>query len=294
MSFIKMRNSVPEIYNTSRDFQVMERVFDIALNAMKFDIDSIVKMSDTDFADARTLGLLQTKLGFFTKSQLTNDDDDLRLVLEAFPEMVKIKGSMDAIDIAVRTFLKVNNTSANYSIDYGSDKSTVDDEDSMYHVITINMDSEYINTTLLTELLQYVLPTGYLVRFGFVKSVEVGPTTVGIKDSVTVTSAVDNVTSTLRNSGFGDSSNNDYMIASIGNTEIVTNKTIGNTQYVEDGYNSDTAFKYLFKVEFDSIDDFTGTDTTTLYVDKSTGDAYRYVGGSSPYEKVIEHSKVEE
>ena len=107
MPLFKVQNNVPEVYvNQSRDFQLLCRAYDSIVNGVKFDIDSMLSVINTDECNSRLLPLLQTKLGFISDVPATNDA--LRYVLKAFPHIVKNKGSLKAIQQAVIVFLKIN------------------------------------------------------------------------------------------------------------------------------------------------------------------------------------------
>ena len=104
---IRLQDKTPEVYcSESRDFQLFCRLYDCVVNGIKFDIDTIPDILDAMTCRSSMLQLLQTKVGFFTNKQLT--DDALRYVLTAFPMMVKNKGSLKAVQQAVNVFFKVN------------------------------------------------------------------------------------------------------------------------------------------------------------------------------------------
>ena len=107
MAVLRFQDRVPGVYvNESRDFQVMCRVLDCLINGVKFDIDSITDIIDTNLCDVKLLELLQTKLGFFTSAKIS--DDDLRYILTAFPYLVQQKGSLSSLEGAIYLFLKIN------------------------------------------------------------------------------------------------------------------------------------------------------------------------------------------
>ena len=90
MEVIRLQNETPEVYTEqSRDFQLLCRVYDCVINSIKFDVDSIKKISSTRDIRATLLPLLQTKLGFFSNSIMS--DEALRTILEAFPLIIKKK-----------------------------------------------------------------------------------------------------------------------------------------------------------------------------------------------------------
>ena len=61
MSLFRIQDKTPEVYtSTSRDFQLIGRLYDCIINGVKFDIDSILDIINTDFIDSKLLKLLQT------------------------------------------------------------------------------------------------------------------------------------------------------------------------------------------------------------------------------------------
>ena len=60
MSLIRTKNSVPQVYvSESRDFQLFTRVLDFVQNGLKFDIDSIVNVVDTQLIPTNYLDNLK-------------------------------------------------------------------------------------------------------------------------------------------------------------------------------------------------------------------------------------------
>ena len=186
MKVFRIQENTPEVYtNTSRDFQLIGRLYDCVINGIKFDTDSILRIIDTESIDSKLLKLLQTKIGFFTSADIT--DDDLRYVLESFPMIVKNKGSLKGINQAIAVFLKLKHIKSDVKVDifnkYGTHPYTVQ----------INLNMPYTDTILLDEILKYVLPTGYVVAYSFyndigkfdaVMDTKIGANLIILKDSV--------------------------------------------------------------------------------------------------------------
>ena len=107
---LRLENNTPSIYcQKSRDFQLFCRLYDIAFNSTKFSIDSLQRASSTKECDAVLLELLKTKLGLFTHKE--SSDDELRQVLQAFPTIVRYKGSERAINLILALYSRITNTS---------------------------------------------------------------------------------------------------------------------------------------------------------------------------------------
>ena len=155
MALMRIQNSVPEIYeNSSRDFQLISRLYDTVFCGVKYDIDSMINIIDTSEIKSSILQLLQGKLGFFTDANI--QDDYLRKILIVFPELIKYKGCKKGIDKAINLFMHLQHKIIDYLIlDYIS-------EDGDLYII---LNTPISNLTLLDEILKYILPTGISVKY---------------------------------------------------------------------------------------------------------------------------------
>ena len=165
----RTQNLVPEVYpDQSRDFQLFCRVFDFVFNSTKHSIDSMNRLSSTEKCDSRVLPLLRTKVGFFSDVDL--NDEDLRKVLSSFPHIVKYKGSRRSIDYIVNLYSRLVSSSGTY-IDV-----RISNPD---YIIEVFSDTPIQKTELLVDLLQYVIPTGYIVDYYRTKSILIDSTLQG-------------------------------------------------------------------------------------------------------------------
>ena len=168
---IRLQDKTPEVYcSESRDFQLFCRLYDCAVNGIKFDIDTIPDILDAMTCRSSMLQLLQTKVGFFTNKQLT--DDALRYVLTAFPMMVKNKGSLKAVQQAVNVFFKVNGIRSEVQIWSVSEPTQIYDTWVDDHTIIIGINSTIKDVSLLEEIFRYILPTGFGYYFYFYNQVD--------------------------------------------------------------------------------------------------------------------------
>ena len=153
----RTQEHVPEIYvNKSRDFQLLCRAYDIIFGGMKYNIDSLRHSSNTVEMNNVLLPLLKSKLGFFSSDSLP--EEQLRILLAAFPKIVRDKGSKSSIIEAVNAWFKINQMVGelvNVDIDPDNFK------------ITLYIDSKSIDTQLLDEIFAYILPTGYEIEYKF-------------------------------------------------------------------------------------------------------------------------------
>ena len=165
-------DNVPEVYPAeSRDFQLIGRVLDYVVNGVKFDIDSIRALSNTQDIMGSLLPLLQKKLGFFSKKDFT--DDELREILTAFPYIMKHKGSKQAIEETLNLFIRLH--CFDTQVAASSEVEIVTTDTSIYPaytvVITLTLGPDYSETEILTnthvldEMFRYILPPSFDVKY---------------------------------------------------------------------------------------------------------------------------------
>ena len=150
----RLQNNVPDVYvDQSRDFQLFCRLYDSVFNGVKFSIDSIKRATKTTECDSSLLELLQTKLGLFNSSKV--DHDELRCLLAVFPTLMRYKGSRKAIDYVLTLYTHLTNSIVGtYNANFLKE-----------HRLVLTFDAPLRNDTILLEILQYILPTGYTVEY---------------------------------------------------------------------------------------------------------------------------------
>ena len=172
MSFIKLQDKVPPVYpEGSRDFQLFCHLYDVIFNGIKDDIDGIQHLTNTASCRSNMLQLLQTKLGFFTQAQYA--DEALWYVLQAFPLLVRKKGTLAAIEGAVYLFLKTAKLETTIKIDIINNEPTQEQKANFGsyitdHSIIIGIESSIRDISLLKEILYYIIPFGYNLFFYFI------------------------------------------------------------------------------------------------------------------------------
>lgn len=161
MEVIRLQNNTPEVYTAySRDFQLLCRLYDCVINSVKFDVDSIKKISSTHDIQTNLLPLLQTKLGFFSNAKAT--DEELRLILEAFPILVKSKGSLKSINQALNIFLKTLNLRIPIIVTKTTDETQLYNITLPEHTIVIGLNTMFRTfSQIFKDLLRYILPAGF-------------------------------------------------------------------------------------------------------------------------------------
>lgn len=149
----RVENNVPDVYvNESRDFQLFSKLYDLVFQASRFSIDSMEQISDTMHCNDNLLSLIATKVGFFTDLRLTSKAD--RLILSAFPHIMKYKGSSKSIHLVANLFGRIVNTNVFVEFDRNDNNK-----------VTILFEKYTSNIELLRELLEYIRPTGLLIEF---------------------------------------------------------------------------------------------------------------------------------
>lgn len=153
----RVQNNVPEVYpDKSRDFQMFCRLFDVAFSSVKQSIDTMENITDTMSCDAVLLPLLKDKLGFFSAFELS--DTELRYVLQAFPAIIRYKGSQQAITYITNLYSRlVSAISSAAEVQLRVDNGN--------YVLEVSSEKAIVKTQLLFELLKYVLPTGYIIDY---------------------------------------------------------------------------------------------------------------------------------
>lgn len=203
--FLRLQDNVPYVYpNESRDFQLLCRLFDGVNNSVISDIDSMTNIIESKNCNSVALGLLATKLGFFPKHELNSDE--LRTVLDAFPYIVRYKGSRRAIEESVSVFLKVNHINSGAYVEIVN-KNQEDPEES--YVVRIGLESRFRDVRVLDELFRYILPTGYRVEYFFYsRDIEIDRYFNRSKATLIIVS--DNIQSSLYNSRYTHSDGTDW------------------------------------------------------------------------------------
>ena len=148
---IKLQNLTPEVYyKESRDFQLLGRLFDLVLNAVKTDTDLLYNLPLSTNSDEKLLELLALTLGFKPKHQY--NARNLKAVCSVFSEILRNKGSIKAIKIACEALF--NSMDISQQLDYDFTKGKDNTELNLY------IAQDFGDITLLNDLLSYILPAG--------------------------------------------------------------------------------------------------------------------------------------
>jgi len=153
---IKLQDYTPEIYyKESRDFQFIGRLFDIVLNSVKTEADTVYNIPVSDNSDDRLVDLLAMTLGFQAKHHYSGKQ--LRALCRVFPEVLRKKGSIDAVLVACNAIFAAEGLEQETQYDFvdPEDKSKVN-----YTVLNLYIPQEFEDLVLLNDILTYILPAG--------------------------------------------------------------------------------------------------------------------------------------
>jgi hypothetical protein len=142
---------LPGFYlNKSRSFQMFSRMADILFMGKRHKISRVSKFLDPLECPEELLQGLSQMIGFHPRVHISNDD--LRVILKAYPWLHKWKGSFRAINTAVRIGLVLQG------------------KDPRVEIVVIGSDiimysEDVIDTTIINELFWHIAPVGYTIQF---------------------------------------------------------------------------------------------------------------------------------
>ena len=172
---IKLQDLTPAIYyNQSRDFQFIGRLYDIVLNSVKTNAANLYNLPIGKNMDEQLLNLLAFTLGFKPTKQYNSKQ--LRAICESLPSILRNKGNLQALVLAVNALLAAEGI-----------KQPLDYSITPKKGITLYVAQELTDLTLLTDLLDYLLPAG--LDCVIIKETQVyntGETLVSVRSYVTV------------------------------------------------------------------------------------------------------------
>lgn len=171
---IKTKNLVPEVYyNQSRDFQFLGRAFEIIFNYAKMNTDLITGAPTSNNLDDRLIPLLAKTVGFETRHQY--NAQDLKNVCDVFIDLVRNKGTKNAIERAVYTLMNAQNISGYTEVRIDSDN----------HVVNIYIPYGLKDLVLLEDIFDYILPVGFDYRFIYGASNDALKNSISMRDTLT-------------------------------------------------------------------------------------------------------------
>lgn len=130
-----------------------------------------VGVEPTERTDSNIIALLVNTLGFETKHEYAIKD--LVYVASSFSEMLRKKGSLESIELAIKTLLNAQKISSNVIekfYEYDSEKKE----------LLIRIPSDMVDLVLLDDILDYILPAGVIYYYQKISKL--------VDDSITNTS----------------------------------------------------------------------------------------------------------
>lgn len=155
---IKTRDLVPNIYyDNSRDFQFFGRIHEIIYNYIKTNIDIMTTLPLSKDVDLSMINLLLTTLGFSRRHEY--NANDLRKICSVFTELLRLKGTRKAVELAIATLMNAQNIDKEFNV--------VDRTISgvKQYTFDIYLPIELKDIELLEDIFDYILPSGYEYRF---------------------------------------------------------------------------------------------------------------------------------
>ena len=211
----RLENNVPDYYvENSRDFQLLCRLYDLALQPTRYSINSLKHASDTKLCNDALLPFLGTKVGFFTTYDST--DDSLRKIISSFPYIVKYKGSIVALRYIANMFSRLTNAEV-----------IVDETAISEHRILLLFKTPYKNIDLFYELVEYVRPAGFIIEYDVEEVIDVNknPDRVSNKDIVEISKSENSEKYAI----VGDSDPFNSLESGIGFTQVVSKEQVSET-----------------------------------------------------------------
>ena len=149
---IRIQDMTPAVYSAmSRDYQFISRLFDIVLNSVKTSTELVKDIPDT--LPAPFINLLATTLGFQPKRRYRADQ--LRAICSVFSFCLRNKGNRQSIEAAVRAVMHAAGVKTDTVI------ISIDSKESIIYISTPGIS---IDTALLEDVFDYILPAGYRVN----------------------------------------------------------------------------------------------------------------------------------
>ncbi len=149
----RVENNVPDVYpSQSRDFQLVSRLYDLVFQSSRFSIDSLVYTSDSKRCNSFLLPLISAKVGLF--DELKIPDKQYRAIISGFPHIIKYKGSIKGLKLLLNLLGRA------FNIDFSVDESKLSQS-----ILTVVVSEKFLNIDLLYTLVEYVAPSGILVKY---------------------------------------------------------------------------------------------------------------------------------
>lgn len=197
---IDVQHETPTVYfNNSRDYQYLGRTLELLLNYIKMNVDIMEGTYRIDNINQTLVPYLLSMLGFEGTHEYTNVD--LLILAKVFKLMIKQKGTREALRDIIYVLLRSEHYESNFKvtvpiIDASPLRNiTLTPQDlSDLYTVEIVIPTSIKDTTIIEDLLDYVLPTGFTYR------IITSDTSVEVTTEVEITVDEPTVTKTLQGS----------------------------------------------------------------------------------------------
>ena len=155
----RVEHNVPDYYvEQSRDFQLLCRLYDLALQSSRYSINSLTTVSNTTTCNDNLLPLIGTKVGFFDNLEVV--DESTRKIISCFPYIVQYKGSLKAINMIANVFGRITNAEVEV------------EEDRQNKIFRLLFSTPLRDTDLFYKLVEYIRPAGFIIEYDLKNKVE--------------------------------------------------------------------------------------------------------------------------
>lgn len=147
-------------YEDSRDFAYIARLFELIFNYMKTGADCVKNnyTSDKSAVDSSLVELLADTLGFTCRHSY--DNNALTAIAGSFQELLRNKGSLYSIELAINLLINAQRTKGDKEFNYACELNPEYDDVDLIIYLPDNLQE----VTLLEDLLDYILPAGMLYK----------------------------------------------------------------------------------------------------------------------------------
>lgn len=154
---MQVEKLIPDIYiRESRDFAFISRLVTIVFNYMKTASDCVYSSYKSSDTVSGILELAANNVGFETKHAYNSKN--LLSVIKCFSQIIKKKGTLEAITLAVKMLLNSQNIK-------NINPEALISVDSTNKEITIKIPNNIEDITLLEDIFNYILPAGMIYKF---------------------------------------------------------------------------------------------------------------------------------
>lgn len=162
---LNLRDLMPNVYtDASRDMQLLVRLYELVLNYVKTNSDTLGTLPGSN-SDANITAALARTLGFDTKRAYTQKQ--LEAIVDIFPTLIRCKGTLKAINLAGGVITKAEHASDSFNSELRLLKKPIAVDyarEAPYEIQTYELAAmipeEVKDITLFLDVLPYIAPAG--------------------------------------------------------------------------------------------------------------------------------------